>query len=116
MAGELLEAPGVLENPIPVEALYSPHAAETVVLRNLLQRFGYSDLEAVRRRGHAEGRSQTLRDIVARQLARRFLGQVAEREALMASVSLEDLDWLVDAIWDAADLAELTDRLARRRA
>ena len=54
--GDLLEAPGILQNPIPVEALFDPEAAQEVALRNLLQRRGYSGLEAVRAEGMAEGK------------------------------------------------------------
>jgi hypothetical protein len=41
VAGELLEAPGVLRNPVPVQALYDADAANAATLRNLLQRAGY---------------------------------------------------------------------------
>ncbi len=40
--GDLLEAPGVLQNPVPVEALFDPAAAQDAALRNLLQRQGYA--------------------------------------------------------------------------
>jgi hypothetical protein len=56
--GQLLEAPGVLKNPVPVEALYDRAAAHAVTLRNLLQRQGYSDLEAVRAASEAEGEAK----------------------------------------------------------
>ena len=46
--GEQLEAPGILRNPVPVEALYDRDAAHEAILRNLLQRQGYQDLDAVR--------------------------------------------------------------------
>ncbi len=58
-ATENLTAPGILRNPIPVLALFDRKAAHRVTLRNLLQREGYEDLEAVllegARRGRAEG-------------------------------------------------------------
>lgn len=53
-AGEELRAPGVLRNPVPVEALYDRRAAHQVTLRNLLQRQGYEDLDAVRTEGVAQ--------------------------------------------------------------
>lgn len=46
--GEELLAPGILQNPVPVEALYDRQAAHEVTLRNLLQRQGYRDLDDVR--------------------------------------------------------------------
>jgi len=54
-AGESVEAPGVLRNPVPVEALYDRSAAHALMLRNLLQRAGYADLDAVRAEGEARG-------------------------------------------------------------
>jgi len=57
-AGEMLAAPGILRNPIPVEALYDRAAGHRATLRNLLQREGYESLEAVRTEGHTEGRTE----------------------------------------------------------
>lgn len=57
---ELLEAPGILANPVPVKALYDRETANQVIFRNLLQREGYASLDAVR----AEGEAQTLREAV----------------------------------------------------
>jgi len=53
--GQSLEAPGVLSNPVPLEALYDPDAAHEAALRNLLQRRGYLDLDAVLEEGREEG-------------------------------------------------------------
>lgn len=53
--GDLLDAPGILRNPVPVEALYDRRAGHRATLRNLLQREGYEDLEAVLREGRQEG-------------------------------------------------------------
>jgi Putative restriction endonuclease len=53
--GEQLEAPGILANPVPVEALYDREAARRVIFRNLLQRQGYASLDDVRAEGEAEG-------------------------------------------------------------
>nr|VFJ75601.1 MAG: Endonuclease, Uma2 family (restriction endonuclease fold) [Candidatus Kentron sp. FM]VFK21986.1 MAG: Endonuclease, Uma2 family (restriction endonuclease fold) [Candidatus Kentron sp. FM] len=61
-ATDTLEAPGILRNPIPVQALFDRKLAHRVTLRNLLQREGYEDLEAVLRegvqRGKAEGKAE----------------------------------------------------------
>jgi hypothetical protein len=67
--GEQLEAPGVLANPVPVEALYDRAAAREVIFRNLLERQGYASLEDVR----TEGELQGLRRAVAAVLAGRGL-------------------------------------------
>ena len=71
--GDLLVAPGILKNPVPVEALFDPAAAREAALRNLLQRQGYESLEAVRSsaraEGLAEGVAQGLAEGVERGLA-----------------------------------------------
>ena len=54
--GDQLEAPGILANPVPVEALYDREAARRVIFRNLLQREGYASLEDVRSEGEVRGR------------------------------------------------------------
>ncbi|VFM99857.1 MAG: Putative restriction endonuclease [Candidatus Kentron sp. G] len=55
-ATDTLEAPGILRNPIPVQALFDRKEAHRVTLRNLLQREGYEDLDAVRRESRVEGK------------------------------------------------------------
>lgn len=49
--GDLLTAPGILRNPVPVEALYDREAGHRAVLRNLLQRHGYEDIDDIRQEG-----------------------------------------------------------------
>lgn len=67
--GEQLTAPGILANPVPVEALYDREAARQTIFRNLLQGQGYASLEEVR----AEGEVQSLRDAVVEVLTARGL-------------------------------------------
>jgi len=55
LPGKQLTAPGVLKNPVRVEALYDRDAAERATLTNLLQRQGYDNLEAVLAEGRTEG-------------------------------------------------------------
>nr|VFK28197.1 MAG: Endonuclease, Uma2 family (restriction endonuclease fold) [Candidatus Kentron sp. MB]VFK32352.1 MAG: Endonuclease, Uma2 family (restriction endonuclease fold) [Candidatus Kentron sp. MB]VFK75844.1 MAG: Endonuclease, Uma2 family (restriction endonuclease fold) [Candidatus Kentron sp. MB] len=59
-ATDLLKAPGVLRNPIPVHALFDTKEARRVILKNLLQREGYQDLNAVREEGKVEGKVEGL--------------------------------------------------------
>lgn len=61
--GELLEAPGILRNSVPVEALYDWQAAEGITLRNLLQKQGYEDIEAVQAEGRREERRALLLEL-----------------------------------------------------
>jgi len=53
--GEELRAPGILQNPVAVEALFDERPALEATLRNLLQRQGYESLEAVREEGIEQG-------------------------------------------------------------
>ncbi len=75
--GEELTAPGILQNPVPVNALYDREAAHAVTLRNLLQRQGYRDLDEIRGEGRDEGRQegqqQALRESILAVLAARGL-------------------------------------------
>jgi hypothetical protein len=80
--GEELAAPGVLQNPVPVEALYDWRIGQQVTLRNLLQRQGYQDLEAVLERGRSEGQLATLRDAVLAVAQARGLASSALRESV----------------------------------
>jgi predicted transposase YdaD len=62
LPGSLLTAPGVLQNPVRVEALYDRDEAERATLRNLLQRRGYEDLDAVLAKGRQEGHEEGLKE------------------------------------------------------
>lgn len=55
-SGDELTAPGILKNPVPVDALFDREAAHEVTLRNLLQRKGFASLDAVREEGKLEGK------------------------------------------------------------
>ena len=93
--GDELRAPGILQNPVLVEALYDRKAAHQATLRNLLQRRGYQDLDEVR----AEGRVQALRDAVLAVLSARGLSaDDTARAALDGCRDLETLQrWLAAA-------------------
>ncbi|MGK4001776.1 hypothetical protein WMF31_04060 [Sorangium sp. So ce1036] len=62
--GDWLRAPGVLQNPVPVEALYDRAAAQQALLASLLQREGYASLASLRQQGLREGRCEGLRRAV----------------------------------------------------
>jgi tRNA A-37 threonylcarbamoyl transferase component Bud32 len=87
--GQELTAPGVLQNPVPIEALYDRDAAHEATLRNLLQRRGFASLEAVKEAGKLEGKLEgelegklgEARSALRRLLARRGLAITAEQEA-----------------------------------
>ena len=67
--GEQLLAPGILRNPVPVAALFDRAAAQDMILRNLLQRRGYTDLAAI----HEAGRKEGLADAILTVLSARGL-------------------------------------------
>lgn len=67
--GETLTAPGILRNPVPVEALYEREAAHEATLQNLLQRKGFASLLDVQE----EGRLTQARAALKRLLTRRGL-------------------------------------------
>lgn len=66
--GDQLEAPGILRNPVSVRALFDRGAGFEAMLRNLLQRQGYEDLDAVLNEGMQRGIERAL----SAQLAKRF--------------------------------------------
>ena len=68
--GEALSAPGVLRNPVPVEALYDREAGRAATLRNLLQREGYADLDAVLEEGVAKGLAKGEKEGLEKGIAR----------------------------------------------
>lgn len=55
-SGDQLVAPRILKNPVPVQAIFDRATAHEVTLRNLLQRQGYQNFDAVRAEGREEGR------------------------------------------------------------
>jgi len=102
--GDRLEAPGVLRNPVPVEALFDARAADEAALRNLLQRHGYADLDAVRSEGQAEGQALAVLQLLE---GRGLAVSPSQRERILGCRDNEQLrDWLLRAAV-AADAAEL---------
>jgi hypothetical protein len=103
--GEMLEAPGILANPVPVEALYDGGAARGVILRNLLQRQGYASLEDVQ----AEG----LREAVIEVLTARGLAVAEDLRVALADVG--DPAILRSALRQAATTSSVAEILAALR-
>ena len=103
--GAYLTAPGVLQNPVLVEALYDRDAAERTTLTNLLQKKGYQDLDAVLSAGEAKRRAEGL-GVAVRSLCRVLaIPLAAERDAALERMSAADLDVLRERIerdrrWD----------------
>ncbi len=109
-SGEELEAPGILRNPVPVEALYDWEVGREITLRNLLQRHGYDSLEAVRAEGGATTEIETLRRSILEVLAARSLDAEDDCRAMIGSCQNVDVltRWLRRAatVNSSADVAE----------
>jgi len=113
--GEGLDAPGILRNAVPVEALYDGSEARALMLRNLLQRAGVADLDAVRAEeraqgrveGRAEGRLEHARDLLRRTLARRGLAlDTVQAAAIERCDDLATLDAWLERARTVASVAE----------
>ena len=76
---ETLTAPGLLQNPVPIEVLYDRDAAHRATLRNLLQREGYENLDAVRQEGVIDGINQGVSQGITQGFAESILTLLAER-------------------------------------
>ncbi len=77
--GELLTAPGILRNPVPVEALYDRDASHRVMLRNLLQRAGYESIESIRAEGLKAGIEQGIEQGTEQALIESILDLLHDR-------------------------------------
>ncbi len=122
--GEVLEAPGILRNPVPVSALYDPQEAKRLALRNLLQAEGYENLQAVKDEGHHQGLEKGLeqgleqgldkgriveaRVSLRRVLARRKLSLSTENDARIEQCTdREILERWLDAAVDASTIEQI---------
>ena len=96
LPGDVLTAPGVLQNPVRVEALYDRDEAQRATLRNLLQRRGFDDLEAVLAAGRQEGLRRGRIEALLMVLETRGLDlDAAARERIEACTNPEELSrWL----------------------
>ena len=96
--------PGILDNPVPVEALYDPDAAHETALRNLLQRCGYPDLDAVREEGREEGRLA-----IVLHLLRRAIWPIPETDSRrIRRLDRDGLAALAEALLDFSVKNDLT--------
>jgi hypothetical protein len=115
--GEDLVAPGILQNPVPVVALYDRDAAHEATLRNLLQRRGYESLDAVRVEGRNEGKVEGQRHALFVLLAARRLAlSEAQRARIDETEDIALLDiWIVQAATATTAEAALTLKPVRGR-
>ena len=118
---DVVEAPGILKNPIPVKAFFDAGAARAATLKNLLQREGFEDLAAVRNEGLAEGKAEGLAEGKAEGLAegkaellltlleQRFGAlDVATVARVRSGDAAKQLQWAT-RIFDAKTLADVLD-------
>jgi len=102
-----------------VEALYDPDAAHETALRNLLQRCGYPDLDAVREEGRKEGWEKGREEgelTLVLHLLRRAIGQIPESDSQrIRRLGRDGLAALAEALLDfraTKDLAAWLERHA----
>jgi hypothetical protein len=115
MPGGVLLAPGILKNPVPVEALYDPKASEDAAFRNLLERHGYKDLESVREEGIEAGMEKGLekgasafRRVIRQSLSLRAISLSKEQsDALDACTSLDTLEAWANKATSAASADDI---------
>ncbi|CAK0741434.1 Uma2 domain-containing protein [Gammaproteobacteria bacterium] len=113
--GQLLTAPGVLKNPVPVEALYDRNAAHEAALRNLLQRRGYSSIEEIRTEARAEGKAEGKTEgktegkasLLLLQFHYRFGSVPAEIESYVRVADSDHLDEWSKQLIDGKSLSEI---------
>lgn len=111
----ILEAPGVLKNPIPVIALFDREASHELTLRNLLQRRGYEDLDQAltesrvegREEGREEGRDAGQRALITRLLEARFGALDAATHTRLGATTGADLLTLAERLLSAKTLDEV---------
>lgn len=99
----ILEAPGILKNPVPVRALVDPDESNRVALRNLLQRLGHDSLEQIQhdselaglREGNLDGRRSALLTLLE---ARGVAIDPGTRQRIVTCTESEILDgWIIRA-------------------
>ncbi|MBK9264810.1 MAG: Uma2 family endonuclease [Polyangiaceae bacterium] len=98
--GDVLTAPGILQNPVPVEALFDREAAHEATLRNLLQRKGFASLEAVREEGKLEGKLESKLDSLHQILVARGIAlTAAQRRKIDSEEDMSEVDaWIAKAL------------------
>jgi hypothetical protein len=105
-AGGQLEAPGVLKNAVPVDALFDRDAAQEAALRNLVQRRGYDSFEDAVQKSIERGREQGIKEGLLQGLQRQFARRLgrplteAETATLLARFDTVGPDRLGDVVLD----------------
>jgi hypothetical protein len=107
LPGEELDAPGVLDHPVRVEALYDLDVAGEVNFRHVLRRLtGHESLDAVRDEGKAEGKAEAVLAVLE---ARGVALDADARKQILSCSDLPVLDgWLRQAT-SATSVREIVD-------
>jgi len=103
-AGQSVAAPGVLRNPVPVEALYERDAAHAFMLQNLLERAGFAGIDGVRADGQLSQARATLHRVCARRVLQLDAAQIARIDGC---ADLATLDRWIDAALTAIRADEI---------
>lgn len=123
LPGEMLTAPGILQNPIRVEALYDREVAHETALRNLLQHHGYSSVEEIKAesevrgkakgkaegeiKGEIKGKIEGKIELLKRIVIRRFGPLPYWANERIESANMERLESWVEMIFEAQSIDEL---------
>ena len=112
---ELLSAPEVLHNDVPVDVFFDDALARKLRLRNLMQLLGYDSYESAvqkwKEEGHAEGRAEGIEEgtrrtgrILSKLFQLRFGTTPNWVKDRVSTASLDELDLLAERILTAADI------------
>lgn len=95
----VLTAPGILQNPVPVQALVDDAASHAAALRNMLTREGYASIDEIRREGREEQLAVVREQLRAQIRARGWTlsPTLSERVAGCAEMTVL-LRWLTAAV------------------
>ncbi|MBI4818058.1 MAG: Uma2 family endonuclease [Deltaproteobacteria bacterium] len=113
--GQSLIAPGILREPVPVEAMFDTQAAQVTALRNFLAREGYSSLEDVKQEGREEVYASLRRAILDRLDGRRIERSEAFRSQLERVIDPQVLAETLVRAGECASESDLVDGLSARR-
>jgi Uma2 family endonuclease len=98
--GGMLDAPGALSQPLPVDALFSLDRANEIALRNLLARYGNTIVSEAREEGREAGRVEGLRLAVVHMCQRLGIAIDEHRLAQLGDADRPALEALYNVLID----------------
>ena len=80
LSGGEVDAVGVLDAPIPVDAFYDEEVADRIALRNMLAPYGYQSVEELKAAVHAEAKAEGKAEGRAEGVARAIIAVLQARD------------------------------------